>query len=229
MTRAYDQRFSAGGFRESESFYKWVIRRLALRPGAHVLDMSCGEGHLLRCASAIEGAEVYGIDISTVALRIARDNVPSARLARCDGVRLPFREESFDFVTNLGSLEHYSDPAAGVAEIIRVLRPGGKAAILLPNSYYLGDIVWWVWRTGYGPSHKQILERFATAGQWRDLLETGGLDVQRVYPYNLRLPVVRADWRWYSERPTRLLSLLFSPLARGNLAYGFLYLARRPE
>ena len=228
VAQAYDQRFSAGGFRESESFYRWVVRRLALHRRSRLLDMSCGEGHLLARASDVEGTELFGIDISTVALQISTAHVPCAFLSRCDGVALPFPASSFDYVTNLGSLEHYSDVAAGVAEIRRVLRPGGRAAILLPNSYYLGDIIWWVWRTGYGPSHKQVLERFATSGEWRDLLESGGLEVLHIHPYNIRSPWTRADWQWYSARPTRLLSLLFSPMARGNLAYGFLFIARKP-
>jgi hypothetical protein len=108
----------------------------------------------------------------------------------------------------------------------RVVRPGGKLAILLPNSYYLADVIWWVWRTGYGPSHQQVLEKFATVGEWKDLLTAGGIVVERIYPYNFSFPTVAADWHWYRKRPRRLLNLLIAPLVPTNLAYCFLFIGR---
>ena len=227
VSRAYDQRFAQGDLRESESFYRWVLRHLRPDERTALLDVSCGEGHLLRWASRSYGIDGWGIDLSTVALRISRQHLGARRLVRCDGIALPFSDGSFDYVTNLGSLEHYADIPLGIQEMVRVLRPRGRAAILVPNSYYAADIVWKVMRSGYGPSHQQPLEKFATAGEWRDLLEEGGLTPLRTHKYNFRFPLRAADWHWYRQRPRRFLNLLIAPFVPLNLSYCFLFICQK--
>lgn len=226
VAAAYDGRFTQGEFRETDSFYRWVLKALNPSPGANLLDVSCGEGHLLKWGSLLRQLTGCGIDISRAALRIALRNAPDALLVRSDAITLPFPDATFQYVTNLGSLEHYSDIPQGIREMARVVKPGGKLAILLPNSYYLADIIWWVWRTGYGPSHQQMLEKFATVGEWKELLAAGGIIVERIYPYNFSFPAVAADWHWYRRRPRRLLNLLIAPLVPANLAYCFLFIGR---
>jgi ubiquinone/menaquinone biosynthesis C-methylase UbiE len=227
VSDAYDQRFAQGTLRESESFYRWVLRRLDPSRHKALLDVSCGEGHLLHWASRLYDTDGCGVDLSRVALLISHEQLDEAGLARCDGIALPFADCSFDYVTNLGSLEHYADIPLGIREMARVLRPGGRAAILLPNSYYLADIVWQVMRTGYGPSHQQPMEQFATAGEWRDLLEEGGLEPKQTHPYNFRFPFRAADWQWYRGRPRRFLNLLISPFVPFHLSYCFLFICQR--
>jgi SAM-dependent methyltransferase len=227
VAQAYDVRYAEGDLREADAFYRWVLRCLAPAPAGELLDVSCGEGHLLHWAGQGGGLGLWGIDISAEALRRAQGRAAAARLIRCDGIRLPFPAGSFDYVTNLGSLEHYSDISQGVREMARVLKPSGRTAILLPNSYYLGDIIWQVWRTGYGPSHRQLLEQFATLGEWRDLLAEGGIETMRVLPYNFSFPRSVADWRWYRQRPRKALNLLLGPFTPRNLAYCFLFIGRR--
>lgn len=226
VAAAYDDRFVQGEFRETDSFYRWVLKTLNPSPGANLLDVSCGEGHLLKWAARSHQLAGYGIDISQAALYIALHNVCQPLLVRCDALALPFPDATFQYVTNLGSLEHYPDILQGIREMARVVKLGGKVAVLLPNSYYLADIIWRVWRTGYGPSHQQMLEKFATVGEWKELLTTGGIVVERVYPYNFSPPTVAADWRWYRKRPRRLLNLLTAPLVPANLAYCFLFIGR---
>ncbi|MEA3377653.1 MAG: methyltransferase domain-containing protein, partial [Chloroflexota bacterium] len=137
-------------------------------------------------------------------------------------------DNAFHYVTNLGSLEHYPDIPRGVREMVRVLKPDGRAAILLPNSYYLADILWQVWRTGYGPSHQQPLERFATVGEWSDILSEGGIDILRIHAYNFLFPVRRKDWQWYRRRPRRFLNLLIAPFVPFNLSYCHLFIGQKP-
>jgi hypothetical protein len=127
----------------------------------------------------------------------------------------------------LGSLEHYTNILQGAQEMARIAKPNGKVAVLLPNSYYLADILWWVWRTGYGPSHQQPLERFSTVGEWKDLLAEGGIETLRVHAYNFRFPLSAADWRWYQKRPRKILNLMIAPLVPFNLAYCFLFIGRK--
>jgi SAM-dependent methyltransferase len=132
--------------------------------------------------------------------------VPGARLVLGDGERLPFRDGAFPFVTHLGNLEHFLDPDLGAREVARMLPLGGRAAFLLPNAYYTGDI-WRVIRTGYGPDHRQSIDRFATAGEWRDLLEAAGLRVRRALAYN--------KFKWWKR------------LFPFHLAYHFLFVCER--
>jgi len=213
-----------GRLRDAPALYRWVLDLLQLTPGNWLLDVACGEGVLVSMAKA-RGIYAVGLDISWRAAYLAK-SVTNGYILVGEGESLPFGDATFDAVTNLGGLEHFVDPEQGVREIRRVLKPNGYAAILLPNSYYLVDIIWHVWRTGYGPSHKQPLERFATFGEWRDLLEAGGLRVERFYKYNFLLPRSRDDWEWYLRRPRRLLYLIIAPFIPFNLSYSFLYVCR---
>lgn len=227
IAEEYDLKFSQGGFRETDGFYKWVLKCLSPLPRHSILDVSCGEGHLLKWAALLYEMDVWGIDLSSVALRISRQNIPQAKLVRCDGINLPFPDNTFYYVTNLGGLEHYTNIPQGVKEMSRVLKPEGKVAILLPNSYYLIDIIWLVWRTGYGPSHKQPLEKFGTVGEWKEVLNEGGIEVIKTYKYNFSFPRSKSDWEWYWARPSRLLKLLCSPFIPFNLSYSFLFIGKK--
>lgn len=227
VAAAYDRRFLEGDLRETDSFYRWVLGHLRPHRIGTLLDMSCGEGHLLRWAHELFGLNVWGIDLSEIALARARAVAPSARLLCCDGINLPFGNSTFDYITNLGGLEHYSNIPQGVQEMVRVAKPDAKLAILLPNSYYLADIVWQVMRTGYGPSHRQLVERFATVGEWRDILVAGGVEVQKIHTYNFCFPRTREDLNWYRQRPRKLLNLIIAPFVPANLAYCFLFIGRK--
>ena len=228
----YDVLFAQGALREATAFYRWVLRALDAPPGARLLDVACGQGLLLAEAQR-HGLMAHGVDFAHEAVEASRRAAPGAAVLLANGERLPYDDASFDCVACLGSLEHYEDPWQGAREIRRVLRPGGRAAIVLPNAYYLADILWHVWRTGRGPSHKQDLERFAIIREWGDLLAMMGLAPRRVRPYNFLWPRSLADWRWYLRRPRKLLYLLSGLVTPRNLSCQFLYLCEvaepRPE
>lgn len=223
---AYDLKYEDGGFRNNESYYRWVLDALDTKPGQSLLDVACGLGDLLHYASQ-SGLRCSGVDLSPVALRQAKERAPTASVSVGNGQHLPFADESFDIVTLLGSLEHFLDPGTGLLEIRRVLRWGGRALVVVPNSYYLPDIVWNVWRTRFGPYHKQVVERFATAQEWRVFIELGGLKVRQITKFNFQRPRNREDWGWYKSRPTRLLGLLASPFIPFNLSHSFLYFCEK--
>ncbi len=225
----YDEMYSAPGhLRDADALYRWTLNKLAPQRGQRLLDVACGEGVLVRLAQE-QGLDVVGIDLIYKATLLARKDLPVSVVLVADGEKLSFPDASFDYVTNLGSLEHFLSPLSGIQEMRRVLKPSGRAAILLPNSYYLADIVWNVWRTGYGPNHKQPLERFATYGEWKDLLEEGGLFVERGYKYNFRFPRSKSDWRWYFQHPRKFLYLMAAPFLPFHLSYSFLYVCRHSQ
>ena len=114
-----------------------VLSRLeALQPDA-VLDLGCGTGQLTkRLGERFGDATIVGADLSDGMLERATENAESdgsaehaGGFARADAQRLPFADASFDIVTCTESFHWYNDQEAAVAEIARVLRPGGRLVI----------------------------------------------------------------------------------------------------
>jgi SAM-dependent methyltransferase len=176
------------------------------RPGQRLLDVACGQAGLLATARAW-GLEVQGIDLSASALAHGRPALPPWSLHVANGEHLPFPDDHFDRVVNVGSLEHYLDPIRGAAEMARVLRPDGLACILLPNTFGLRWSVLHAWRTGEVFDDGQPLQRTGTRGQWQRLLEAGGFQVERVVSYesHAELPTRPGELLGLLRHPSRLL------------------------
>ena len=104
-----------------------------VRAGERVLDVASGSGDLAR-AFAARGAEVWMSDINGPMLARGRDRMADAgRLApavRCDAERLPFRAASFDCVSVGFGLRNMTHKDAALAEMARVLKPGGRLLVL---------------------------------------------------------------------------------------------------
>lgn len=229
VRQAYDQAYTTSDFlRDTDAAYRWVLRKMEVIPGRHLLDIAFGLGILLNEAH-IKGLQVTGIEISSKAAQIVKETFPFAQLVLANGETLPFSNASFDYVTNLGSLEHFIQPEKGVEEIARVLKPGGRAALLLPNAYYLPDLILKVWLKGYGPSHHQIVERFASVNEWKDFIEQHGLKVRKIFKYNFFLPQTKRDWKWFIQHPKRLIPPLVGMLIPFNFSFSFLYICEHPQ
>lgn len=91
---------------------------------------------ILAWASA-RGAKAYGVDISEATLRRAHQSVTGGALqsAVADVRALPFRDASFDAIYSMGTIEHFDETEQAVAEMARVLRPGGRAIVGVPNRH----------------------------------------------------------------------------------------------
>lgn len=112
----------------------------ALRPelkGCRVLDAGCGDG-VLSYMLAREGAEVYGIDISREALRVAKKRCGNARFYQASIYNLPFPDKFFDHITCLEVIEHLADPDKALTELKRVWKGSGKIVITTP--IYHGEL-----------------------------------------------------------------------------------------
>jgi len=222
----YQEKFSSDGLSDALSLYAWILKLLNPKPTETLLDVSCGEGWLNHFAERYTRLSC-GVDWARAALDRASYNAPQSHFVLSDAERLPFPSNSFDFVVNLGSLEHYVDPVTGAREMARVLRKSGKACILVPNSYFILDIIFEVWLHGRGPTHNQPLERFGTRCEWQNLLEASGFHVRQVLKYNARWPLSGQDFRWYLRHRKRLLSLCCAPFIPLNLSYSFVFLCSK--
>lgn len=180
--------------------------------GARVLDIGCSAGYHVRHL-ARKSSRVAAIDVDHVSLKVARRRVRSSRVTflRYDGYRLPFADASFDVVTMLDVLEHVADRQAIVAEITRVLRPGGTWIVSVP---YRGAVRW------LSP-------------------ENMAQDYPRLFRFISRLTNIRFWVRGHNATQTRhthfnrndltkLASAGFKPVRaarRGSLLYALAYLA----
>lgn len=118
-------------------------------PGlGRVLVDGCGVGMYVKALLPF-AQEVAGIDIEWEHLEIAAVNVPEAQLdlAACEA--LPYQRNSFDLVLSHEVLEHVSDDQSAVAEMVRVLRSGGRAVIFVPNRLYPFETHGHYWRGEY--------------------------------------------------------------------------------
>ncbi|MCS6766784.1 MAG: bifunctional demethylmenaquinone methyltransferase/2-methoxy-6-polyprenyl-1,4-benzoquinol methylase UbiE [Candidatus Protistobacter heckmanni] len=124
---------SAGLHRVWKAF---TIARANVRPGHRVLDVAGGTGDLARAFAKQAGkdGEVWLTDINPAMLAVGRDRLLDAGLmiptAQCDAEHLPFPNNHFDLVTVAFGLRNMTHKDAALAEMHRVLKPGGKLMVL---------------------------------------------------------------------------------------------------
>lgn len=104
-----------------------VLARVAGVAGRDILEVGCGEGMMF------EGTGVHPVQMDVSFTRAQRAVGKSRVLLCADGYQLPFAAASFDVVLLVAVLEHTSEPWRILAEARRVLRPGGRAIMVVPN------------------------------------------------------------------------------------------------
>lgn len=106
----------------------------SLVEGARVLDVACGTGDLSLVLATAGAAEVVGLDFCRPMLEIARRKAEAGPcrvpFVEGDALRLPFADETFDAVTIAFGLRNLAGLKEGLGELRRILRPGGRVAVL---------------------------------------------------------------------------------------------------
>ena len=133
-----------------EGFYARVAGEVAAaHPHEKLLEVGSGPGRLaVRLARETPGMTLTGVDISDAMVARAARRAAVASLSERvrfevgDVAALPLSDEEFDGVVSTLSLHHWPDPASGLAEIYRIIKPGGEARIY--------DLAHWLWPPARG-------------------------------------------------------------------------------
>lgn len=114
--------------------------------GGRILEVGAGTGLHARWFLEHTSVMYTGIDVSREMLDVARerlaDQMDRATLTIGDAQRLPFPDRSFDAAFCTATLHHLGDPAGGIRELVRVVRPGGRVAAIEPNWKYPSVLVY---------------------------------------------------------------------------------------
>jgi demethylmenaquinone methyltransferase / 2-methoxy-6-polyprenyl-1,4-benzoquinol methylase len=173
--------------------WRRLTAEAVVRPGDAVLDACCGTGDLA-VAAARAGGRVTGIDFSTAMLERARRKAPALEWVEGDLLALPFDDATFDSATVGFGVRNVEDLSRGLSELRRVLRPGGRLAILeITRPRGLLAPFYRLWFDGVVPLLGKLLpggsaytylpasvRRFPGPEQLRELMETAGLGGVRI-------------------------------------------------
>jgi SAM-dependent methyltransferase len=225
--QAYNELYHDRGILQRDSFYLWILRLMNPQPEKLLLDISTGEGRLVALAQRA-GQPAAGMDFSLQAVGMAVQNSGQPCFSVADGECLPVADASVDYITHIGSLEHYISPERGACEIGRILKPGGRAVILLPNAFGLFGNIKHVWLHGDVFDDGQPIQRYATRELWQSILEQGGLTVEKVVPYSeIDFPRTPADFLWLLARPQKIVRGLLSKMVPTTLANHLVFICTR--
>lgn len=130
----YDLNNRVHSFGRDQAWRKAVVRMCRIQPTDHVLDVACGTGDLSLAFTKAGPAAVTGLDFTAAMLAIANEKAAAAatpiNFVQGDAMALPFDDGSFDVLSIAFGIRNVSNPDAAFSEFYRVLRPGGRVAVL---------------------------------------------------------------------------------------------------
>lgn len=116
-----------------------ILQGLELSGTEKILDVGCGRGFYLKTlGSWSQNLRIYGVDLNQEYLNVSKNFLEGKfiSLIKADVTDLPLKDDFFDRVIASEILEHVNDDQKAIAEIYRVLKPGGWAMITVPNKKY---------------------------------------------------------------------------------------------
>lgn len=188
----YDRYAALLSFGQDPRWRRFLVSRVRVGRGARVLDVATGTGAVARELIKRTGCTVVGLDQSAEMLAEARRRLPAAmELVEGDAEHLPFPDASFDALTFTYLMRYVDDPGASLAELARVVRPGGTVAGLefgLPPN----PLARACWRAYVGIG-LPLAGRVISPG-WREVGDFLGPSIEQLWK---RLPLERllALWR----------------------------------
>jgi demethylmenaquinone methyltransferase / 2-methoxy-6-polyprenyl-1,4-benzoquinol methylase len=128
VARRYDLTNDVLSLGQDRRWRRLVLDAVDPKPGERVLDIAAGTGTSSQ-PFRDRGAEVVPCDFSVGMLRVGKQQFPHLPFAAGDATRLPFADDTFDAVTISFGLRNVVDPDAGLREMRRVTRPGGRIVV----------------------------------------------------------------------------------------------------
>jgi len=189
-----------------EEFEEDFVTRACLKPGQTVLDVACGTGagHAALSHAVGPKGKIVAVDISSEMLRRAKTRgeqlgVRNLSYRKADAQRLSrdFDEESFDAVMSCNGLPNFLDPRRALAEMTRVLRPGGTLAVSAINRDACEDIL--LWRL----SARFTRGRFLYMEEYREMLRDLGLVRIKLHEQGLMLIMTARKRMSKKSEPTQ--------------------------
>lgn len=172
-----------------------LIALVAPTAGDRALDIATGAGHVA-VALARAGAQVTASDLTPGMLNETADNLSAnnvtAELVLADALNLPFADASFDIVTARMAPHHFPNPGTFVAQVARVLRPGGRFGLedQVAPAHLAAAATINEFEALRDPSHNRQLP----VAEWESLVAAAGLVVKRAEVFDKR---IEFDW-WTS-------------------------------
>jgi 2-polyprenyl-3-methyl-5-hydroxy-6-metoxy-1,4-benzoquinol methylase len=169
--------WTVGNYGNLREFPHWeemlkVIQKS--KSGGRLLDVGCAYGLLVNAASKC--FESYGIDISRFAVNKSKEYCKES-ISRASAVNLPFKDESFDVITLVDTLEHIPNFDDCLKDIVRVLRKGGILLLQLPN-----PLIWAHLCGNLGLEDETHVNNFGLE-QWQGILPKYGLKTEKCFGF----------------------------------------------
>ena len=194
-----------------------LLDAVGVVPGTRLLDVATGPGHL-PARAAERGAVPVGVDVADAMVTRARELYPTLEFHRGDAEELPFADAEFDAVTANFLLPHLARPERAMAELVRVLAPGGRLALAtwdVPSRARLfGFFLEAFSEVGAAPPSDlpagPDVFRFADDAAFTELLTSAGLRDVKVSPiaFNYETATFDEYWQALQEGTVRMSSLL---------------------
>ncbi len=124
------------GITNKEERHQWVAEKLAgqIPAGSRLLEIAPGPGYFSIALARLGDYAITGLDISKTFVEMARENAKQAGVSvdfrQGNASEMPFEEASFDFTFCQAAFKNFSEPVRAIAEMHRVLRPGGRSVII---------------------------------------------------------------------------------------------------
>lgn len=187
--------------------WKWLIR---YKPDLTYLDIACGQGYMLYLAKQYGIKKLYGMDISRESIRLCKKLVPEAKykIDRAEELKY-YRNNFFNYITCIGSLEHFIDKKKALQRMYDVGKVGCKYCILIPNSKS-----WWHNTT----KQREINEHFYSLNEWSEMFEQIGFKIIKVY----------RD-KWHIIKPQSFIKKILNWITPLKYFNSFVFILEKPN